>query len=254
MFPLFFLMPVVLPSLVVTGLYILAAVVPAAVLLRYIYDHDTVEPEPPGLLWSLVFFGVLAALLSGILEGIGESILSSFVSVRSPYYTILFAFLVVAAVEEGTKYFFLKRRTWRDPAFNYRFDGVVYSVFVSLGFAAFENIQYVFSYGLSVALPRAVLSIPGHTAFAVFMGLHYGRAKLCEARGDLAAAQANRTRGVLTAVFLHGFYDAAAMSESGLSTVLFIVFVGLMFHAAFRALKRESQTDEPIYSGGWPFW
>lgn len=48
------------------------------------------------------------------------------------------------------KLFFLYRRSWRDDNFNYKFDGVVYAVFVSLGFAAFENIMYVFSYGLSV--------------------------------------------------------------------------------------------------------
>ncbi len=94
-----------------------------------------------------------------------------------PAYTILLAFLVVAVVEEGTKFVFLKLRTWRDPNFNFRFDGIVYAVFVSLGFAAFENINYVLGYGLTVALPRAVLAIPAHMGFAVFMGLFYGRGK-----------------------------------------------------------------------------
>lgn len=83
---------------------------------------------------------------------------------------------------------FLHARTWRNPNFNYRFDGIVYAVFVSLGFAAFENIQYVLHYGLSVALPRAIFAVPGHMSFAVFMGLFYGRAKLYEAWGDGAGA------------------------------------------------------------------
>ena len=43
---------------------------------------------------------------------------------------------------------------WRDPNFNYRFDGIVYAVFVSLGFAAFENISYVVGYGLTTAVAR----------------------------------------------------------------------------------------------------
>ena len=64
-------------------------------------------------------------------------------------YTLVLAFAVVAVVEEGAKFAMLKRRTWNDMNFNYRFDGIVYAVFVSLGFAAFENIGYVLGYGLS---------------------------------------------------------------------------------------------------------
>ena len=34
---------------------IAAAVIPAIVLLAYVYRADRLEPEPPGLLWSLVW-------------------------------------------------------------------------------------------------------------------------------------------------------------------------------------------------------
>ena len=120
------------------------------------------EKEPPGLLFSLILMGFAAALAATVLEELGESVLSAFLDPSSPAYTIALAFLVVAVVEEGGKLFFLKQRTWRDPNFNYRFDGVVYAVFVSLGFAALENINYVFGYGLQVAVPRALLAIPAH--------------------------------------------------------------------------------------------
>jgi RsiW-degrading membrane proteinase PrsW (M82 family) len=114
-----------LPSLVVIGVYLLAAILPALFLMRYIYRKDTIEKEPPGMLVSLVFLGVAAALVAVVLESIGTGILGAFVSEDTPAYTIIMAFLVVAAVEEGAKFFFLKRRTWRDPNFNYRFDGIV---------------------------------------------------------------------------------------------------------------------------------
>ena len=233
-------------ALPVLAVYILAAVIPAVILLRYVYRHDTVEKEPPGLLVSLLLMGVVAALLSGVLERIAQSLLSVLVAPGSPVYTILLAFLVVAVVEEGTKFLLLKRRSWFHPAFNYRFDGVVYAVFVSLGFAAFENILYVFNYGLSVALPRALLAIPGHMSFAVAMGIYYGRAKCCWRRGHDAAAKFNLILGYLLAVFLHGFYDACAMIGTGLAMLLFIVFVVLMFLFVFRSLKRESTHDLPI--------
>lgn len=236
----------VLPFLPFLAIYILAAVLPAIILLRYIYRTDTVEKEPPGLLLLLLLMGVVAALCSGILETLGETVLNALVDPGSPAYTILLAFLVVAIVEEGTKFVFLKKCTWYHPAFNYRFDGIVYAVFVSLGFAAFENIQYVLHYGLSIALPRALLAVPGHMSFAVFMGLFYGRAKLCEAYSYRPGMRRNLLIGYLVAVFLHGFYDACAMIGSTTSTVVFLVFVGLMYFWVFRLLKRESATDVPV--------
>ena len=234
------------PMLSILAVYILAAVLPAIILLRYIYKHDTVEKEPPGLLLTLLFMGVLAALCATVLEAIFQTVLGLLVDPGSPVYTILLAFLVVAVVEEGTKFWLLKRRTWYHPAFNYRFDGIVYAVFVSLGFAAYENITYVLRYGLSVALPRALLAVPGHAAFAVVMGAFYGRARLREGWGDLREARRDLWTGYLFAVFLHGFYDTCAMIGTGTSTVVFLVFVALMFLGIFRLVKKESATDARV--------
>ena len=236
----------VLPALSLFWIYLFVAVLPAAFLLRYIYKEDTIEKEPASLLWALLLAGVLAALVSIVVEELIDAYLVSVLNKKSAAYSIVSAFLGVAAVEEGTKFLFLKRRTWKNPNFNYRFDGVVYAVFVSLGFAAFENVGYVFGYGLSVSVSRAFLAVPGHMAFAVFMGAFYGRAKLCADLGDRAGEVWNLFAAYLTAVFLHGFYDACAMIGTGLSTMIFILFVVLMYVVVFKKIKRESQTDEPI--------
>ena len=230
----------------ITAIYVLAAVVPAIVLLWYVYRRDRVEREPLGLLLSLLWKGVLAALCSIALETIGQLVLNALVPEGTLLHTLLLAFVVVAAVEEGTKFFFLKRRTWYEYNFNYRFDAIVYSVFVSLGFAAFENIQYVFSYGLSVALPRALLSLPGHMAFAVFMGVYYGRAKLRDNYGQTGAAKSDLMMGYFVAVLLHGFYDACAMIGTTRATILFILFVVVTYIRMFRIVKKESDRDRPI--------
>ena len=234
------------PLLRFLAVYILAAILPAAFLLRYIYRHDTVEKEPPGLLFKLLVMGVLAALCSGVLERLGETVLNALVDPGSPVYTIILAFLVVALVEEGMKCLLLKRCTWRDPNFNYRFDGIVYAVFVSLGFAAYENILYVLHYGLSVALPRALFAVPGHMSFAVFMGVFYGRAKLCEDCGQPVRKRLNLWRGYLTAVILHGFYDSCAMLGNTAAMLTFLVFVIIMYIRVYRLLRRESATDSPV--------
>ncbi len=237
----------ILPITWIYVIYISAAIIPAILLLRYVYRMDTYEKEPGSLLMQLLGCGVLAALASIILEMLGQWLLdASPLTQNTKTYILVLAFLVVAAVEEGTKYFFLYKRTWNDPNFNYRFDGIVYAAFVSLGFAAFENVKYVFNYGLTVAFPRAILAIPGHLGFSVVFGYFYGRAKRAANRGSHGAAVANIVVGYLMAVFLHGFYDACAMSETAEASVAFIIFVIIMYFVIYRLIKRESWNDEPV--------
>ena len=235
-----------IPAYSILTVYILAAILPAAFLLRYIYKHDTIEKEPPALLFSLLMLGIVAALASIALETLGKTILSFFAQEGTQKHTILLAFFVVALVEEGTKLFFLKRKTWNHPGFNYRFDGIVYSVFVSLGFAAFENIMYVFSYGLSVAVSRALLAIPAHMGFAVFMGIFYGRAKIKACNGNKTGANLNIFFGYFMAVLLHGFYDACLLIGTNESTLSFAVFVILMYIFVIKLIKKEAASDRPL--------
>ncbi|MDO4481319.1 MAG: PrsW family intramembrane metalloprotease [Bacillota bacterium] len=242
---MFFFMPMAFSRIIF--IYILAAVIPAFILLRYVYRQDRIEKEPPALLMSLVWYGVIAALCAIVLERIGNLILDNTITRSSPYYILVLAFLVVGAAEEGCKFFFLKRRTWNDWNFSHMFDGVVYSVFVSLGFAAFENIKYVFSYGLSVVLPRALFAIPGHLGFSVFMGVFYGRARLCENRGDKAGRNINLVSGYVSAVLLHGFYDACAMSGTAAASIVFYAFVAVMYVVVYRMIRKASREDRPVY-------
>ncbi|MBP5291577.1 MAG: PrsW family intramembrane metalloprotease [Lachnospiraceae bacterium] len=228
-------------------LLLAAAVCPALFLMRYIYRLDKVEPEPSDLLFKLFRTGITAAFLSMVLEWVGEMVLNILpLSSNSAIYTILFAFLVVAAIEEGTKYFLMHKVVWNSPFFDFRFDGIVYSAFTSLGFAAIENVLYVFRYGLGTAVIRALLSVPGHLAFSVVFGTFYGRAKMFRNRGMEVESRMCLTIGYLLSVFLHGFYDACAMSDSSVASLVFDVFVIVMYVTIYRLVKREAKTDSPV--------
>ncbi len=236
------------PFFLTLAIYVCAAIIPAIFLMKKIYELDSFEKEPTDLLLSCVIMGVLAAFLAIVLEMIGQTILShSGVLPNSRQYVIILAFCIVAVAEEGAKFFFLYRRTWREPNFDYRFDGIVYSAYVSLGFAAFENIKYVFSYGLGVAFPRAILSIPGHLGFAIVFGYFYGRARISASLGNPGRSKANLVVGYICAVLLHGFYDTCAMTGTSTSTAIFIVFVVVMYIFIIWLVKHESKTNQPIY-------
>ncbi len=51
-----------------------AAVIPALILLFEVYKYDRLEPEPPGMLLSLVLKGIIATALAVVTERIGMGI------------------------------------------------------------------------------------------------------------------------------------------------------------------------------------
>ena len=229
---------------------VIFAVLPAAVLMSYIYKKDTLEKEPPALLRKLALFGIAAIIPAIILETVGSAVLSMFFETNSLAYAVLMNFVVIAGAEEGCKFFFLKRKSWNSPDFNCQFDGVVYAVFVSLGFALLENIMYVLQYGFSTAVARALLSVPGHACFGVFMGSFYGMAKRYENGGCPRNCQNCLRRSVLLPMLLHGIYDFIATTNIG-GAVVFLVFVAVTFAYGIRLTNRLSKEDCYIDAMHW---
>ena len=203
---------------------IAAAVIPAIFLLVHVYRADKLETEPAPLLISLVLYGIAATFIALLLERFGSWLLGRYFPENSTPYNVLMYFGVVAFSEEGAKYFLLKRRTWRSAAFNCQFDGVVYAVFVALGFALWENISYVLMYG-------------------VFMGVWYGLAKRLHGQGKDRASKLCRVLALLLPAFLHGCYDYIATIESVHYGWLFAAFVAVLFTIAFILIKRQSRHD-----------
>ena len=149
----------------------LAALVPAVILFVRIYQLDRIEKEPRRLLGILLLSGALLALPAAGIQLFASRALGDALDKRSAAYLLLDNLLVVAVSEEVCKIVPVHLAAWKHPAFDYRFDAVVYSVSSALGFAAVENILYVVQSDLRTAVSRAVLSVPGHFFFAVAMGL-----------------------------------------------------------------------------------
>ena len=220
-----------------------AAIIPVVVLLIRVYKSDRFEKEPVGMLVSLVILGAISTAIAVVLETIGSAVLGAVFTEESVIYNFFMYFLVVAVSEEGSKYALLKVRTWNSPHFNCRFDGVVYAVFVSLGFALWENIGYVSAYGLSVAVMRALTAVPGHACFGVFMGAWYGLARACTNSGNLRLAKQAKKMSLLIPILLHGTYDFITTFKSWLFTLIFIAFVVLMYIFAVSKVKVLSKND-----------
>lgn len=231
---------------------LLAALVPAAFLMVQVYRLDRIEKEPPGLLLKLALFGALSGLAAGAIEGALTRLLDVTLG-GGMLRLVLENFLAVALVEEACKRWVVLKFAWRHPAFDYRFDAVVYCVFSALGFAALENILYVAEYGFAVAVSRALLSVPGHCFFAVYMGIYLGQAKMAERAmqryyielPDESPGQYLRA-SLLVPALLHGFWDFSLSVGGGLMTVLFYLFVLAFFIDAYRKLRFAAGSDEQL--------
>ncbi len=238
----YFLFPFMVAYSLPNILMAAAAIIPAVYLLVRVYKMDEIEKEPKSLIGKLIIMGILSAVASIFTETIGNALINE----STLFGKFLMYFVVVALSEEGFKYLFLKKGSWADPNFNYQFDGVVYAVSVSLGFALWENICYVFSYGFSTALVRAVTAVPGHACFGVFMGTWYGMAKRYSNEGNEEKADRCRKAAVFLPVLAHGAYDFIASMEGDYGWIVFIVFIAGMFYYTNRLIKQDSAADVRI--------
>ncbi len=224
-----------------------AALLPAIYLMIYVYRLDRVEKEPIVLLLKLILGGVIATQISLVAELAADEI-SKFTALifnSNNFYPIMLA-VCVGIIEESSKMLMLKTITWKNSAFDYRFDGIVYAVFVSLGFAAFENLLYVMKTGIGVAIGRGLLSIPAHTAFGVLMGIYYGRAKVCAIRNDASDSSVNLKRALIHASILHAIYDGAILAGTNASMMIFTAVVVVLYALVFGRIKQEALSDERI--------
>jgi protease PrsW len=223
-------------------LNIILAILPPVLIAYYVYQQDKYEREPKSLIIKSFLFGCISVVPILILETIfNESLFSSL---------FVYMFCGVALVEEGMKYFFLKKYLFNNPEFNEPLDGIVYAIMVSLGFATIENIMYVIgaqSEATSVAILRMFSAIPLHAACGVIMGYYVGMAKFKKDNTTILLL-----KGVLIATFVHAIYNYFLF----LGQAQIISFIGLLVAIYFskKALKihqKDSQIrnskDEVIY-------
>lgn len=230
-----------------TWIIIFAAILPAFLLVYYIWWKDKYQREPIGLILRGVGYGVLSAVLAVLLEGL----ISSLGLIPDPPQGFLQAlwkaFVGAAIPEELVKLLMLWLLLRKNPYFDERFDGIVYACCVGMGFAGTENIIYLLSnldQWQSVAIQRALFAVPGHFMFAVAMGYFYSMLYF----GDMSVR--DKARVFWVPVTLHGIYDGLLFMASlgtiltGLLVIMFYVFCWLMYRGGQHRIAEQLQRDK----------
>ena len=217
---------------------LLLAIAPITIVILYIYFKDKYEKEPIKILALSFLLGATISLLITLILGSIASILIPVTDAKSIFQQFLKAFISVALVEEFSKYIIVKFYAQENKEFNEPFDGIVYAVMVSMGFAAVENILYTYQYGFEVGFVRAFTAVPAHATFGIIMGYFMGKAKFSKNRVHL------NLLGLLLATLFHGSYDFFLFINfiPGISIGAFVSLIIGIFLSR-KAIKRHQNSS-----------
>lgn len=205
------------------------AVAPVIIFLVFMFIKDRYEKEP----LRLLLLGALYGFYISVPVLLNDVFLMK-LSVSRAYPIIFSAFVTSAGNEELLKLVFLYFLMYKNKELNEPVDGIVYSVFVSLGFAGAENIIYIFNPvlgGFETALSRAVISVPAHGLFAVSMGYYFGIYHYL--KGGIFYLFA----AFFSPWILHGLFNFILLWETKWYLFVFIPYVILLWVNAFIKIK-----------------
>lgn len=202
---------------------LIISVIPVVLVLMYVRRMDRFHSEPMKLLARLFIIGALSVIPIIIVE----LILMNFNVFSGDGRAFYDAFVVAGLTEEAFKWAIVMIFAFHSVEYDEPLDGIVYAVFVSMGFAIVENIMYVTQNGVGVGIMRAVTSVPAHMLFGVMSGYYLSMYKFVRKPYYL-------TLSLLIPIILHGFYNFILLANQ----MYLILFIPYMIFMWFIAKKR----------------
>jgi len=222
------------------------AILPSIIIGYLIYRTDKVEKEPISGLIKALLLGVVSAVLAVFFSYLLGIVKINLIDIETLPGLFCYALVGISLIEEGCKWLCTYLLLHKNKEYNYLFDGVVYAVFVSLGFATIENIIYTFAGGLQAVLIRDVLTVPAHAFFAIFMGYYFSLAKLSRVQENKKDNCKFLILSILIPMFLHGFFDFLLLSQKSIFLIIFFIFVIFLYMVSILRIKKVSNMERPF--------
>ena len=218
---------------------LLITIVPSLIILFYFFISDKFK-EPRGTIALVFAMGVLVCFPAGI---INNFMIENFADIISEDLT--HSFLAPAWSEEILKFLILYTIVLRRNEFNEPMDGIVYGVVASLGFATYENYDYVFRLAETwdiapsqMAIWRSYTAVPMHGLNGCIMGFYFGMYAFTAEKKYLVLS-------LLMPFLLHGSYNFLVMHPPfGLLIVLGILVYAFVLHSNLKKLQLKKKTEK----------
>ncbi len=210
------------------------ALAPIAIVLFYIYIRDKYEKEP----YRLLILGVVVGfILTYPIIQIEQIVVDLMPAGSKRFEAFYVSFMVAALVEEGLKFVSILLLVWGNRSlkrnFNEKFDGIVYGVFIALGFASCENILYVTNDvlgGVETAILRGIISIPAHSFYGIFMGYYLSKSKY--------ESKVNILFAFFVPFILHGTLDFILSINFKYNITLLAIYLLILGYVSLLIMKR----------------
>jgi RsiW-degrading membrane proteinase PrsW (M82 family) len=223
---------------VASVLYIALAILPAFLLLAWLYTRDQLHPEPKHVVYRLFLLGAGIVLPAGLIERL--LLQTGFDgAIHLGRWSTLFitTFFVAGMVEEFLKAAIVERAALQKGWMKTPIDAIIYSGATALGFAAVENLLYVTSAGFSTAILRSVTAVPAHLMFGIIMGTYFARSLW---------ANKSRAWAYIVPALVHGLYDTFALSNSWIGDFLLFVYLIALLEQSLRRLDWATRLSKQI--------
>lgn len=229
----------------------MGALSPIIVLLFVAYFMDKYQKEPVKELIKAFAFGMGSIMIA---TTISSALPLSFIDDAQFLGSgILNAFCNAAIPEELAKFVMLWLCLKNNKYFDEKTDGIIYAAVLSLGFAAIENILYVFNNYENwevVAFLRAIFSVPGHFCFGMLMGYFYSKVKF-----SYKPKMIDKVMVLLSPILAHGIYDSLLMEIDNISStfivalmyISFLLFVFFLWRHARKKLLEHLNADKEYF-------
>lgn len=219
-------------------LYIAFGTMPSLAWLFYYLSKD-LHPEPKKAIIKVFLWGAAITIPVFLIQlGLSE-LLKSFSFLRSSplIFIIIKWFFVIALTEELFKYLAVKISVLRKKELDEPLDIMLYMVVAALGFAAVENVLYLFSPLLINGSFNAFLQTTVILSFVRFIGATFLHTLCSALLGYFLALSFLRSKqhikfltiGLILATLLHGLYNFSIINLSGPLNFIIpvIVIIGL---------------------------
>ncbi|BAU28921.1 RsiW-degrading membrane proteinase PrsW (M82 family) [Aneurinibacillus soli] len=192
-----------------------AAIAPGIAILSYFYLKDKYEIEPLHMVVKMFIIGLLLVFPVMVVQFGFQEELQLGVFAQS--------YVLAGFLEEFFKWFIIYYTVYQHVEFDEPYDGIVYAVAVSLGFATLENFFYLREHGgAAAAFYRALLPVSGHGLFGVLMGYYFGKAKFSVGR---TRRRLYLVISLALPVMLHGTYDFILLMQQPIWPWLMVPFM-----------------------------
>ncbi|ATP39607.1 PrsW family intramembrane metalloprotease [Solibacillus sp. R5-41] len=207
-----------------------AAIAPGLALLSYFYLRNQMDTEPRRTLLNSFIFGAIITFPILFIQFILKE--------EQTFSSVFFSNVIFTSIiEEFFKWLVIFAAILRNVEFDDPYDGVLYGVAVSLGFATVENVIYLISFGIDQAFMRAILPVSSHALFGVVMGYYYGKGKFSADHQKKIIFLA-----LIAPVVLHITYNSILMMEE----YFMYVMLPFMFFLWWFALRKVKQAHEHL--------